>query len=164
MVPLIVLALSSLLTTFSSSAVATSLLTDFHVLITLKKGFQFPEPFLSSWNSSNPSSAGNNFTGSIEIANLSEVRFLNISNNQFNCNLDWNYASIANLEVFDAYNNNFTALLPVGVLGLKKLSSGTWILVAIISTGKSRRVMEHLWGWSIFNCRGMTFVEKSLGN
>ncbi|KAL4278230.1 hypothetical protein GQ457_03G000720 [Hibiscus cannabinus] len=164
MVPLIVLTLFSLLTTLSSSAAATSLLTDFHVLVTLKKGFQFPEPFLSSWNSSNPSSvcswvgigcfdgrvvsldltdmnmggsvspqisrldrltnlslAGNNFTGSIEVANLSEVRFLNISNNQFNCNLDWNYASIANLEVFDAYNNNFTALLPVGVICLKKL-------------------------------------------
>ncbi|KAK8518613.1 hypothetical protein V6N12_011863 [Hibiscus sabdariffa] len=161
MVPLIVLTLFSLLTTSSS---ATSLLTDFHVLVTLKKGFQFPQPLLSSWNSSDPSLvcswvgigcsegrvvsldltdmnmggsvspqisrldrltnlslAGNNFTGSIEIANLSELRFLNISNNQFNGNLDWNYASIVNLQVFDAYNNNFTALLPVGVLGLKKL-------------------------------------------
>ncbi|KAE8723895.1 Leucine-rich repeat receptor-like serine/threonine-protein kinase BAM3 [Hibiscus syriacus] len=163
MVPLIVLTLFSLLTTFSSSS-ATSLLTDFHALVTLKKGFQFPEPLLSSWNSSEPSSvcswvgifcsggrvvsldltdmnmggcvspqisrldrlinlslAGNNFTGGIEMANLSELRVLNISNNQFNGDLDWNYSSIANLEVFDAYNNNFTALLPVGVLGLKKL-------------------------------------------
>ncbi|KAE8668370.1 Leucine-rich repeat receptor-like serine/threonine-protein kinase BAM3 [Hibiscus syriacus] len=167
MVPVIVLTLFSLLTTFSSSSSsssATSLLTDFHVLVTLKKGFQFPEPFLSSWNSSEPSSicswvgiscsggrvvsldltdmnmggsvspqisridrltnlslAGNNFTGGIEMANLSELRILNISNNQFNGDLDWNYASITNLEVFDAYNNNFTALLPVGVRGLKKL-------------------------------------------
>ncbi|KAE8670183.1 Leucine-rich repeat receptor-like serine/threonine-protein kinase BAM1 [Hibiscus syriacus] len=165
MVPLIVLTLFSLLTTFSSSAsaTATSLLTDFHVLVTLKKGFQFPEPLLSSWNSSYPSSvcswagigcsegrvvsldltdknmggsvsprisrlnkltnlslAGNNFTGSIEMANLRDLLFLNISNNQLSGNLDCNYASIANLEVFDAYNN-FTALLPVGVVGLKKL-------------------------------------------
>ncbi|XWS55318.1 hypothetical protein CRYUN_Cryun10bG0164700 [Craigia yunnanensis] len=160
MVPLIVLTLFSLLNTSCSA----SLVTDFHFLVTLKKGFQFPEPFLSSWNSSNPSSvcswarigcsrgrvvsldltdmsmcgsvspqisrldrltnlslAGNKFTGSIEIANLSDIRFLNISNNQFHGNLDWNYASIANLEVFDAYNNNFTAFLPVGILGLKKL-------------------------------------------
>ncbi|XWS62410.1 hypothetical protein CRYUN_Cryun06bG0008400 [Craigia yunnanensis] len=161
MVPLIVLTLFSLLSTSFSA----SLVTDLQVLVTLKKGFQFPEPLLSSWNSSNRSSvcswagigcsrgrvvsldltdmnmcgsvspqissldrltnlslAGNNFTGSIEIANLSYLRFLNISNNQFHPgHLDWNYASITNLEVFDAYNNNFTAFLPVGILGLKKL-------------------------------------------
>ncbi|KAK8567802.1 hypothetical protein V6N13_105749 [Hibiscus sabdariffa] len=160
MVPLIVLTLFSLVTTSCSA----SLVSDFHVLVALKNGFEFPEPLLSSWNSSDPGSvcswtgiecsrgrvvsldltdmnvcglvsprilrldrltnlslAGNNFTGSIEIANMSELRFLNISNNQFNGHLDWNYASIGNLEVFDAYNNNFTALLPVGVVGLKKL-------------------------------------------
>ncbi|OMO75141.1 hypothetical protein CCACVL1_16307 [Corchorus capsularis] len=161
MVPLIVLTLFSLLC-FSCSA--SSLVTDFHVLLKLRNEFQFPEPFLSSWNSSNPSSvcswagigcsrgrvvsldltdmnlcgsvspqiskldrltnlslAGNNFTGIIEIVNLSDLKFLNISNNQFNGNLDWDYASISNLEVFDVYNNNFTALLPVGILVLKKL-------------------------------------------
>ncbi|XVF68257.1 hypothetical protein PTKIN_Ptkin10aG0190800 [Pterospermum kingtungense] len=160
MVPLIVIALLSLLTTSCSA----SLVADFRVLVTLKKGFQFPEPVLSSWNSSNLSSvcswtgigcsrgrvvsldltdmnlcgsvspqisrldrltnlslAGNNFTGSIEIANLSDIRFLNISNNQFDGDLDWDYTSIPNLEVFDAYNNNFTANLPVGFIGLKKL-------------------------------------------
>ncbi|TYG39868.1 hypothetical protein ES288_D12G049600v1 [Gossypium darwinii] len=160
MVPLVVLTLFSLLSTTCS----TSLVNDFHVLVKLKKGFQFPEPLLSSWNSSNPSSvcswagiecawgrvvsldltymnmcgsvspqisrldrltnlslACNNFTGSIEMANLSDLRFLNISNNQFNGHLDWNYASISNLEVLDAYNNNFTALLPLGIVGLKKL-------------------------------------------
>ncbi|XVE67483.1 hypothetical protein DITRI_Ditri08aG0164600 [Diplodiscus trichospermus] len=160
MVPLIVLTFFCLLITSCSA----SLVSDFRVLVELKKGFQFPEPLLSSWNSSNPSSvcswsgvgcsrgrvisldltdlnmcgsvspqisrldrltnlslAGNNFSGGIEIANMSDIRFLNISNNQFDGNLDWNYASIPNLEVFDAYNNNFTALLPVGILGLKKL-------------------------------------------
>ncbi|TYJ03699.1 hypothetical protein E1A91_A12G046200v1 [Gossypium mustelinum] len=160
MVPLVVLTLFSLLSTTCS----TSLVNDFHVLVKLKKGFQFPEPLLSSWISSNPSSvcswagiecawgrvvslnltdmnmcgsvspqisrldrltnlslAGNNFTGSIEMANLSDLRFLNISNNQFNGHLDWKYASISNLEVLDAYNNNFTALLPLGIVGLKRL-------------------------------------------
>ncbi|KAE8727248.1 Leucine-rich repeat receptor-like serine/threonine-protein kinase BAM1 [Hibiscus syriacus] len=160
MVPLIVLALFSLVTT----ACSASLVSDFHVLVALKHGFESPEPMLSSWNSSDPSSlcswtgigcsggrvvsldltsmnvcgsvsprisildrltnlslAGNNFTGSIDISNMSELRYLNVSNNQFDGHLDWNYASIGNLEVLDAYNNNFTALLPVGVVGLKKL-------------------------------------------
>ncbi|GMH06769.1 hypothetical protein Nepgr_008609 [Nepenthes gracilis] len=65
--------------------------------------------------------AGNNFTGSIEIANLSSLEFINISNNQFNGGLDWNYSSLANLQVLDTYNNNFSALLPLGILSLKKL-------------------------------------------
>ncbi|XP_019051616.1 PREDICTED: leucine-rich repeat receptor-like serine/threonine-protein kinase BAM1 isoform X3 [Nelumbo nucifera] len=69
----------------------------------------------------NLSLAGNNFTGKIEISNLTSLRTLNISNNQFIGGLDWDYSSLANLEVFDAYNNNFTALLPLGILRCKKL-------------------------------------------
>ncbi|KAF5190241.1 Receptor protein kinase clavata1 [Thalictrum thalictroides] len=64
---------------------------------------------------------GNNFTGGIELGNLTQLRFLNISNNQFSGGLDWDYFSMANLEVFDAYNNNLTALLPLGILHLEKL-------------------------------------------
>ncbi|PON48767.1 Phosphorylase kinase, gamma catalytic subunit [Parasponia andersonii] len=162
MVLFIVYTLFSLL--LATSCFASSLLSDFHVLLKLKQGFEFSEPALTTWNPSRPSSvcswagigcsrgrvvsvdltdlsltgsvsplisrldqltdlslAGNNFSGSIEITSLSNLRFLNISNNQFNGGLDWNYSSIANLEVFDAYNNNFTALLPVGILSLKKL-------------------------------------------
>lgn len=154
----------------ASCASTSSLVGDFHALISLKKGFQFPDPILSSWNSSNsnPSSvcswvgiqclrdrvvsldltdmnlggslslpppllssfdhlsnlslAGNNFTGTIDLSSLSSLRLINISNNQFNGGLDWeNYSNLVNLEVFDAYNNNFTALLPLGVLSLEKL-------------------------------------------
>lgn len=65
--------------------------------------------------------AGNNFSGTIVIANLSSLKFLNISNNLFSGSLDWNYSSIANLKVFDAYDNNFTGLLPTGVIDLKKI-------------------------------------------
>ncbi|KAJ6715527.1 LEUCINE-RICH REPEAT RECEPTOR-LIKE SERINE/THREONINE-PROTEIN KINASE BAM3 [Salix viminalis] len=65
--------------------------------------------------------AGNNFSGTIELVGLSKLRFLNISNNQFNGGLDWNYTSIADLEVFDAFDNNFTAFLPLGILNLQKL-------------------------------------------
>ncbi|KAJ6937796.1 leucine-rich repeat receptor-like serine/threonine-protein kinase BAM1 [Populus alba x Populus x berolinensis] len=160
MVPVIVLALLSLLSTTCLS----SLVGDFRVLLSLKRGFEFPEPVLSTWNLSNPSSvcswvgihcsrgrvssldltdfslygsvspqiskldqltslslAGNNFSGAIELAGMSNLRFLNISNNQFNGGLDWNYTSIADLEVFDAFDNNFTAFLPLGILNLKKL-------------------------------------------
>ncbi|KAK7854308.1 leucine-rich repeat receptor-like serine/threonine-protein kinase BAM3 [Quercus suber] len=163
MVPFIVLTLFSLLS-ISSSSSASSLVSDFHVLVKLRKGFEFSDSILSTWNSSSPSSvcswagiqcsrgrvvsvdltdlnlygsvspqiskldrltnlslAGNNFTGIIEIANLSNLQWLNISNNHFSGDLHWNYLSIANLEVFDAYNNNFNAFLPLGILSLKKL-------------------------------------------
>lgn len=63
---------------------------------------------------------GNNFTGEIRIENMSNLRSLNISNNQFSGGLEWNYSTLPNLEVFDAYNNNFTDFLPLGVLSLKK--------------------------------------------
>lgn len=140
-----------------SSSVTTSLLSDFEALISLKKGFEYTDPLLNSWdNSSNPSVicswvgikclngrvisldlsnmnlygsispvlstldsltdlnlAGNNFSGNIEIKNLSNLRFLNISNNQYGGGLNWNYSNLENLEIFDAYNNNFTASLPM---------------------------------------------------
>ncbi|KAL3538504.1 hypothetical protein ACH5RR_001870 [Cinchona calisaya] len=149
-------------TSLSSSS---SLVTDFHALVALKEGFEYPnEAIKTSWNSSDISSIcswagikcshgrvvainlsstnlygsvssaissldklielnldGNNFTGEIKIENMSSLRSLNISNNQFSGNLDWNYSSLANLEVFDAYNNNFSASLPLGVLSLKNL-------------------------------------------
>ncbi|KAL6545711.1 hypothetical protein OROGR_009585 [Orobanche gracilis] len=64
---------------------------------------------------------GNNLTGEIRIENMNGLRYLNISNNEFIGNLDWNYSSLANLQVFDAYNNNFSAYLPMGLLALKNL-------------------------------------------
>ncbi|CAI0375163.1 unnamed protein product [Linum tenue] len=161
MVPPIVL-LSTLFSILTASTCFASLLNDFHTLLALKQGFQFPEPALSTWNDSSPGSvcsswagvhcsrgrvveldltdlnlygsisppqlltrldqltnlslAGNNFTGTIDISRLSNLRFLNISNNQFSGDLDWNYSTLPSLELLDAYNNNFTAFLPLGVL------------------------------------------------
>ncbi|XP_074309281.1 uncharacterized protein LOC141643855 [Silene latifolia] len=69
----------------------------------------------------NLSLAGNNFTGRFHIDSWSNLRFLNISNNFFHGGLELNYSSLPNLEVFDAYNNNFSSLLPVGVTRLSKL-------------------------------------------
>ncbi|KAI3412583.1 Protein kinase domain-containing protein, partial [Psidium guajava] len=143
---------------------SSSSFNDVDVLLSLKQGFESPEPALSTWSSSNSSSvcvwfgircsrgrvvsleltdlnlggsvsplvsrlnglvklslAGNNFSGTIDIANLSSLKFLNISSNLFVGSLDWNYSSIANLKVLDAYDNNFKGLLPTGVLELKKI-------------------------------------------
>lgn len=163
MVPFLVVTFFSIVGT----AVSSSLLTDFHALVSVKEGFESSSnPTITtvlSWNTSEPNSLcswsgikcfngrvisvnisgmnlygsvspeissldelvdlsldGNNFTGEIRIENMSNLRSLNISNNQFSGGLDWNYSSLSNLEVFDAYNNNFTDLLPLGVLSLKK--------------------------------------------
>lgn len=155
-----------LVTFFSvfSSAFSSSLMTDFNALLNLKNGFQFSNPTIDYWNSSDPTSVcfwagikcsqervislnisnmnlygsvsprissldelmylsldGNNFTGEIKIENMSNLVSLNISNNQFNGSLNWNYSSIANLQVFDAYNNNLSSFLPLGLLNLKNL-------------------------------------------
>ncbi|KVI11055.1 leucine-rich repeat receptor-like serine/threonine-protein kinase BAM3 [Cynara cardunculus var. scolymus] len=64
---------------------------------------------------------GNNFTGEINLSNLTSLRFLNLSNNAFSGGLEWNYLSLPNLEVFDVYNNNFSFPLPTGITSLKKL-------------------------------------------
>lgn len=64
---------------------------------------------------------GNNFTGEINLSNLTSLRFLNISNNAFSGGLEWNYLNLQNLEVLDAYNNNFSFPLPAGITSLKKL-------------------------------------------
>ncbi|KAG8368853.1 hypothetical protein BUALT_Bualt15G0089900 [Buddleja alternifolia] len=154
------------LTFFSlvETSLSSSVISDFHALISLKQRFQYSNSALTSWDSSNATSVcswsgikcfhgrvisldisnmalygyvspdisnldqlmelyidGNNFTGEIKIENLSNLRFLNMSNNQFSGNLDWNYSSIPNVQVLDAYNNNLSAYLPIGVLDLKNL-------------------------------------------
>ncbi|KAK8530097.1 hypothetical protein V6N12_060853 [Hibiscus sabdariffa] len=129
MVPLIVLTLFSLLTTFSSSS-ATSLLTDFHVLVTLKKGFQFPQPFLSSWNSSDPSlvcswvgigcSEGRvvsldltdmNMGGSVspQISRLDRLTNLSLAGNNFTGSIE--IANLRELRFLNISNNQFNGNL-----------------------------------------------------
>ncbi|KAK8971220.1 Leucine-rich repeat receptor-like serine/threonine-protein kinase BAM1 [Platanthera guangdongensis] len=66
--------------------------------------------------------AGNALGGVIAISQLPSLRYLNISGNQFSGGLDWNYSGeLPSLEIFDAYDNNFTAPLPLGVADLKNL-------------------------------------------
>ncbi|CAK9147342.1 unnamed protein product [Ilex paraguariensis] len=204
MVPFLLLTLFSLVGT----SVSYSLASDFHALVTLKQGFEFSEPALSSWNLSNPSSVcswvgvkcfqgrlislnvsnmnlygtvspvlssldrlielyldGNNFTGEINIAKMSNLRSLNISHNQFSGDLDWNYSSLANLELFDAYDNNFTAFLPVGIVSLEKLKyldlGGNYFF------GKIPRNYGHLVGLEYFSVAGNDIhgrIPGELGN
>lgn len=162
MVPFLLFAAT--LTFFTSSSVSSTLISDFHALIALKQGFEFPNAAISTWNSSTPTSVcswsgikcfhnrvvslnisnmalygsvstdiskldklmelsidGNNFTGEIRIENMSSLRFLNISNNQFSGDLDWNYSTLPNLQVLDVYNNNLSSNLPLGILSLNNL-------------------------------------------
>ncbi|XP_004485432.1 uncharacterized protein [Cicer arietinum] len=161
MVPLTLIVLT-LFSVLFSSVFASSLFGDFNVLLSLKEGFQFPNPVLDTWNTSNFNSvcswvgiqchqgrvvsvnlsdltlsgsvspsissldklthlslSGNNFTGTIHITNLTKLQFLNISNNQFSGHMDLNYSTMENLQVIDVYNNNFTSLLPLGLISLK---------------------------------------------
>ncbi|TYK31481.1 receptor protein kinase CLAVATA1 [Cucumis melo var. makuwa] len=66
----------------------------------------------------------NNLTGKLplEMAKLTSLKFLNLSNNAFRDNLTAEITvGMTELEVFDIYNNNFFGLLPVEFVKLKKL-------------------------------------------
>ncbi|PON44642.1 Serine/threonine protein kinase [Parasponia andersonii] len=66
----------------------------------------------------------NNFSGSFpfsKIRNLPRLRFLNISNNQFGGELDWDFSRLKELVALDAYNNFFNGSLPFGVTQLPNL-------------------------------------------
>ncbi|WRX14741.1 Protein kinase domain - like 10 [Theobroma cacao] len=126
MVPLIVLTLVSLLSTSCSA----SLVTDIHVLVTLKEGFEFPEPLLSSWNSSNPSlvcswagigcSRGRvvsldltdmNMCGSVspQILRLDRLANLSLAGNNFTGSIE--IANLSDLRFLNISNNQFNGHL-----------------------------------------------------
>lgn len=66
----------------------------------------------------------NNLTGGLplEMAKLTSLKFLNLSNNAFGVNLAAEITlGMTELEVFDIYNNNFSCPLPVEFVKLKKL-------------------------------------------
>ncbi|XP_010687839.2 leucine-rich repeat receptor-like serine/threonine-protein kinase BAM1 [Beta vulgaris subsp. vulgaris] len=92
-------------------------LTDFHLEGSISPVFSTLDSLIHL------SLAGNNFSGRIEIDNLSSLRFLNLSNNVFNGGMDeWNLSSLPNLEVLDVYNNEFKSPLPMmGMSSYRKL-------------------------------------------
>ncbi|KAG9448083.1 hypothetical protein H6P81_014211 [Aristolochia fimbriata] len=74
----------------------------------------------------NVSVAGNRFAGAFpseDFHRLTGLKFLNISDNQFNGSLKyWDVSSqLKELQVFDAYDNNFSGSLPLWVTQLPKL-------------------------------------------
>uniref|UniRef100_A0A1D1YCD0 non-specific serine/threonine protein kinase n=1 Tax=Anthurium amnicola TaxID=1678845 RepID=A0A1D1YCD0_9ARAE len=69
----------------------------------------------------NLSLAGNGLSGVLTLANMTSLRYVNISGNRFSGGLDWDFASLPSLEVLDAYDNNLTSPLPLGLLKLRRL-------------------------------------------
>ncbi|XP_052189790.1 receptor protein kinase CLAVATA1-like [Diospyros lotus] len=68
--------------------------------------------------------SANNLTGPLplEMSNLSALRFVNLSSNNFSGDFPGDMVlTMTNLEVFDAYNNNFSGKLPSQFAGLKRL-------------------------------------------
>ena len=70
--------------------------------------------------------AGNGIVGVVAIASpLPALRHVNVSGNQLSGGLDldddWDLASLPALEVLDAYDNNFSSPLPLGVAVLPRL-------------------------------------------
>ncbi|KAM0861451.1 hypothetical protein ACQ4PT_045881 [Festuca glaucescens] len=70
----------------------------------------------------NLSLAGNGIVGAVAAFALPALRYINVSGNQLGGGLDgWDFPSLPSLEVFDAYDNNFSAPLPAGVAALPRL-------------------------------------------
>ncbi|KAJ7946572.1 putative Leucine-rich receptor-like protein kinase family protein [Quillaja saponaria] len=127
MVSLIVFILFSLLGTSCS---ASSLLSDFHVLVSLKKGFQFPDPVLNTWNSSNLSSVCSwvgiqclrgrvvsldltdlNLYGSVSpsISRLDHLTNLSVAGNNFTGSIE--ISKLNSLQFLNISNNQFSGNL-----------------------------------------------------
>jgi Leucine-rich repeat (LRR) protein len=113
----------------------------------------------------NFSIAGNNLEGVISISNMHGLKYLNISVNQFNGDLDFDYATLPNLEVFDAYDNNFTASLPLGVTRLMHLKyldlGGNYFYGKIPASYGAMPVLEYL-SLNGNNLQGL--IPQELGN
>ncbi|XP_004491265.1 uncharacterized protein [Cicer arietinum] len=128
----------------SSSPLPMSLRKQASILVSLKQDFE-AKTSLKTWNMSNYMSlcswngiqcdTNNSSVVSLDMSNmnvsgtfsssitkLKSLRFLNISNNMFNGNMmSWKFSMLKDLEVFDAYNNEFNCSLPMGVTMLPKL-------------------------------------------
>ncbi|XP_038877494.1 leucine-rich repeat receptor-like serine/threonine-protein kinase BAM3 [Benincasa hispida] len=127
---------------------SVSLKAQASVLVSIKQNFDEASAIstLLDWNVSNYSSlcrwtgiqcdgigmkrtvvsldiSNSNISGSFPplIHKLINLRFLNISNNQFRGQLDWEYSQLKLLQVFDAYNNNFNGSLPTRLPQLPSL-------------------------------------------
>ncbi|XP_062083784.1 leucine-rich repeat receptor-like serine/threonine-protein kinase BAM3 [Humulus lupulus] len=125
--------LFSLLLTTSclASSSSSSLLSDFHVLVKLKRGFEFSEPALNSWNPSRPSSVCSSWAGircskgrvvSLDLTDLSlsgsvsplisrlnQLTDLSLSGNNFSGSIE--ITSVTKLRFLNISNNQFSGSL-----------------------------------------------------
>ncbi|KAJ0087921.1 hypothetical protein Patl1_33292 [Pistacia atlantica] len=130
MVFCILLSLFSLFTSAISSSVfvsAFSPVNDFHVLVSLKQGFLSPEPALTSWNSSNPSSVCSwagvlcsqdrvvsldltdlDLGGSVsaQVSRLDMLTYLSLAGNNFRGGIE--VANLSSLQSLNISHNQFT--------------------------------------------------------
>lgn len=110
MSPLLVLSLFFLV----GSSASTSLLTDFEALTSLKRGFHFTEPALSSWdNSSNPSAVCS-WVG-IECLN-GRVVSLDLSNMSLYGSVSPDLSTLDRLTELNLAGNNFSGKFEIGNL------------------------------------------------
>ncbi|XP_044488049.1 leucine-rich repeat receptor-like serine/threonine-protein kinase BAM3 [Mangifera indica] len=133
MVFFIVLSLFSLFTATISSSIfvsASSLVDDFHVLVSLKQGFLTPEPALTSWNASNPSSVCSwagvfcsqyrvvsldltdlDLGGSVsaQVSGLDMLTNLSLAGNNFTGSIE--IANLSSLQSLNLSNNQFSGAL-----------------------------------------------------
>ncbi|KAJ0087922.1 hypothetical protein Patl1_33244 [Pistacia atlantica] len=143
MVFCILFSLFSLFTIAISSSVfvsAFSLVNDFHVLVSLKQGFLSPEPALTSWNSSNPSSVCSwagvfcsqdrvvsldltdlNLGGSVsaQVSRLDMLTYLSLARNSFRGGIE--IANLSSLQSLNISYNQFTGGLDWNYSSLSNL-------------------------------------------
>ncbi|KAM6598202.1 hypothetical protein CsatA_008726 [Cannabis sativa] len=123
-----------LITTSSSSSSTSSLVSDFHVLLNLKEGFEFANPILNSWNPSlKPSSICSSWVGitcskqgrvvsldltdlslsgtiSPQISKLDQLTHLSLAGNNFSNSID-EITSLSKLKFLNISNNQFSGSL-----------------------------------------------------
>ncbi|XP_060167615.1 leucine-rich repeat receptor-like serine/threonine-protein kinase BAM3 [Lycium barbarum] len=112
MLPLIVVTLFTLVGTSISSFPSSPLIgTDFHALVSLKQGFDFSNPALSSWDTSNPSSVCDSWVGIKCLQG--RVISINMSNMDLYGSVSPAISSLDKLEELLIDGNNFTGEIKI---------------------------------------------------
>ncbi|KAH6762585.1 Leucine-rich receptor-like protein kinase family protein [Perilla frutescens var. hirtella] len=106
--PFIVLA-ATLVFSLVNTSVSSSLISDFHVLIALKQGFEFPNSAISTWNSSSPSVCS--WSGIKCFHN--RVISLNISNMALYGSVSPDISRLDKLMELSIDGNNFTGEIKI---------------------------------------------------
>ncbi|KAL6501303.1 hypothetical protein OROHE_024950 [Orobanche hederae] len=103
----IVLAVSLFFSLTVTSISSSSLISDFHALIALKQNFHYPNPALSTWNSSDPTSICSSWTG-IKCLRRNRVTSLDISSMALYGSIPSDILALDELVELHIDGNNFT--------------------------------------------------------